>query len=508
MTEELCSVGNEKATSVSDVSRLSANGKVAYVYILATGALMFLLSSVKNYSYIITQGMDWNARKEIVDYLATDLPSYLADKGLVFAITFLFVSLGMWRLLRCVFEKGTPFSGSLILVATAWMVAAGVVCREWLYIPVGYCLSTGIAIALECKTRKQLKCSDSFCFFVFLLLLINMYGFFSLVGVGGGLESLAPLVVSVCALSCTRYFFLKCLGDQSLGAFIKMITISGLCSSLVFVLSFHDFDSGAAYGGFWRQLYYLVVFSILFQAYLMPFLANSSCGEDDCTDAVRQRAIWLAAGLSITLPGLCAFSVHGVLVLIAVPLLAVTMCLYTIYGSFDQRRTTWKGLLPLALFLSGTVIVMVLDPMIAPSPEEGLLPLVPAASSAVGAVAISCTSRLFKEDNEKELKIIDEIIDAITGKSRRTCEVKAQLSIIASSAAWILAFILYYALYKLTGSAGQAADGANAMEVVFQQPLVGIGGLYRFSWAVVPAVLSVFAINVCKAMSIRFGKSR
>ena len=490
-----------------DQQGIDPTGKLVFAYILTAGFLMFLLSSIKNYSYVITPGMDWNARRDVCQYLTVDFPAYIIDKGLVFAFTFAFAAIVLWNLLLYLFGRDiTLLRSASIPIIVAWTGIAGLLGSEWLYACLGFCLSSGLSIAIERLTRRRLNRELSIRYPIFQLLLITMCTFFSLVGVGGGPSELVPLIVIVVALGIARYFFLKCRMQRSLGAFVKMAILSGVCSAAVFGLSFYDFDSGAEYGGAWRQLYYLAVFALLFQAYLMPALASASRANIFASRA-RSSSVWLAAGLSMVLPGLCAFSVHGVLVLITVPLLAVVACLRAVYTPYGFEGSQLKERAVLASLLLGTVVIMALDPIIAPSPDVGLLPYVPAASSAVGLVAISCTSRLFKDDDEEELKIVDEMVDAATGRSKRSCEVKAQLSIIASSVAWIGALVLYYALYRLTGSATQI-ESASAIEVAVQQSLVGIGGLYRFSWAVMPAVLSVFMIDACRAISIRFGKAK
>ena len=105
----------------------------------------------------------------------------------------------------------------------------------------------------------------------------------------------------------------------------KKIKLRFLLSSLIvffcallLALSWVDYSSNGAFVRDWRQLYYVVIFSAFFLTFLTPYASVVFSRNRHDTDYSRQKktSLLIASTLLIITPILCAFSVHGLILIV------------------------------------------------------------------------------------------------------------------------------------------------------------------------------------------------
>lgn len=265
--------------------------------------------------------------------------------------------------------------------------------------------------------------------------------------------------------------------------------------ALLLALSWVDYSSNGAFVRDWRQLYYVVIFSAFFLTFLTPYASVVFSRNRHDTDYSRQKktSLLIASTLLIITPILCAFSVHGLvlIVLTSITLLIPYLVISNISindANIDSK--TWRAL-PFALLVFNFAY-MAIDPILYINPSASLFPIVPilALFSAVLMFFFTVQSLTTKIGPIKlGKKLTSSLSKYRLDSPAPPYEITNQLITLFFN---VFVLIIFYACYLVKDFIMHNRE--TFAFTFFDQPLGGLGGLYSLSWITLPVLINIFAI--------------
>ncbi len=474
-------------------------------YLVLIFIFAFFLSSIKNHSYVL--GKYYIAAEEILfrDYITEYFIEFFKEYYktlLLFLMPLLFVNYVFVNalirmtgkdvfncivstiLILCVFEWASFYinqGSNLFQIAMFGIFLLFVVIMEFIF---------------RLCSRSKL----SFIYPFAIGITINMYYGIFILSNPYKMYNFVPLLILVVTL-----YFIRCfLSLLSIDGKKRKILI-GIIIMLTFILlivifgtSWYDYSTNDPHHKVWQQLYYVAVYSSFFETYIMPYLTKvlyiggSSIEE---IEGKRKLALIFNAILLTIIPILCIYAVHGVVLIISNGIiLLINFFLVLKKPVISEKGESNVYLAPAILTMIITYIYMAIDPILYFNASQYISMLWPLIGlpGIIGGTAIALYQLLNLPD-----KKIKKSFSVIFNKIKGSFDIKIQVILCAVN---FIILGIFYIVYEIKNYANEERGNLNVAYIDLH--LEGFGGLYLFSWCMVPIYINSLAFLISAAFSI------
>ena len=468
--------------------KINRNSACFTLYPIIVFILAFFLSSVKNHYFVL--GKDYIAAE--TNSISTYFTAYIFEFWSAYCAEFFFALVPV-ILVNYLFVDILLNRGNLSKkIFNFFVLTIGITCLcEWgsfivyqgknLFQISSFSAFMLCTMLMECGIEIKLRGKLGVIFPCAVMIAVNMYYGICILSTSYSITNLIPLVTLVIAMYFIR--FIKIALNKSTakkGKSVLAILILALLGSILF-LAWKDYSEHGAYQRDWRQLYYVAVYASFFLVYIMHYLPKAYGGSEVDTKRIERTSLILHCVLLNIIPGLCAFAVHGIILIISNGIILLVSYFLALYKN-RERSNSWWNTTWLILF---TYIYMTMDPIFYLNASKNISPIWPIlkVSGSLISIATVVLPFILKPADDKTFTFISKNCKKLISGST---DIVSQTVVGGVGVLLLALFVIYYCT-KIY------ADGIeDILSVAIIAPrLEGFGGLYLISWCVLPILLNV-----------------